>query len=91
MLRWIVGLPCLFLLVLFALSNPMPVPLTLWPFDISMNVPLSLAMLCAMGVAFLLGALIVWISSLSIRRRARRAEQMVKQLEARLGETPQHG
>ncbi len=82
MLRWIIGLPCLFLLVLFALSNPMPVPLTLWPFDIRIEVPLSLAMLCAMAAAFLLGALLVWINTFPVRRRARRAEQAVRQMEA---------
>jgi hypothetical protein len=37
-----------------------------------------------MAIAFLLGALVVWMSELSQRRRARRAEQTVRLLEAQI-------
>ncbi len=71
-------------LVLFALSNPGDVHLGLWPTDYSIVVPLSLAILGAMAIAFLLGALLVWFSALSQRRRARRAERTVRLLEAQV-------
>jgi putative membrane protein len=71
-------------IVLFALSNTESVHLGLWPTDYSINVPISLAIIVAMGVAFLLGAIVVWISELSQWRRARRAERTVKLLEAQI-------
>ena len=71
-------------IVLFALSNTVSVHLGLWPTDYGIDVPLSLAILVAMGIAFLLGAIVVWISELSQRRRARRAERTVRLLEAQI-------
>jgi lipopolysaccharide assembly protein A len=86
MLRIIIAAPFLFLLVLFALSNPQPTEFKLWPTDYTAVLPLSLAVLGAMGVAFLLGALLLWLSVLSARARARRAEYRVKLLEAQVAE-----
>jgi putative membrane protein len=71
-------------LVLFALSNTEIVRLGLWPTDYGIDVPVSLAILVAMAIAFLLGALVVWMSELSQRRRARRAERTVRLLEAQI-------
>ena len=71
-------------LVLFALSNTQIVQLGLWPTDYSIQVYLSLAILAAMAIAFLLGALVVWFSVLAQRRRARRAERTVRLLESEL-------
>lgn len=73
-------------LALFALSNMTSVQLGLWPTDYTIDVPLSLAILGSMAVAFLLGALLVWISELGQRRRARRAENTVRLLEAKIEE-----
>ncbi len=71
-------------LVLFALSNTEIVRLGIWPTDYTLEVHLSLAILIAMAVAFLLGAMVVWMSELSQRRRARRAERAVRMLEAQI-------
>ena len=71
-------------LVLFALSNTEVVRLGLWPTDYGIEVHISVAILVAMAIAFLLGALVVWISELSQRRRARRAERTVRLLEAQV-------
>jgi uncharacterized integral membrane protein len=76
--------PFLLLLVLFALSNTASVRLGLWPTGWSLEAPLSLAILGAMAVAFLIGGLLVWITELSQRRRARRAEEAVRLLEAQV-------
>ncbi len=73
-------------MVLFALSNPQPVPFTLWPTDYSVQLPLSLAVLGAMGVAFVFGALVLWTTVLATRYRARRAERTVRMLEAQVAE-----
>ena len=82
----LIAIPLLLLLVLFALSNTMPVRIGLWPTDFSATLPLSLAILGAMAIAFLLGGVVVWMSELGQRRRARRAEQAVRQLEAQVQE-----
>ena len=71
-------------LVLFVLSNTEIVRLGLWPTDYGVDVHLSIAILVAMAIAFLVGALVVWMSELSQRRRARRAERTVRLLEAQI-------
>jgi uncharacterized integral membrane protein len=73
-------------LVSFALSNTDVVRLGLWPIDYVVEIRLSLAILIAMALAFLLGALVVWVSELAQRRRARRAERTVRLLEAQVEE-----
>jgi len=85
-MRLLIALPLLLLLVLFALSNTEPVRLHLWPTDYAFVLPLSLAVLGGMAIAFLAGGLIVWFSELAQRGRARRAEQTVRLLEAQVQE-----
>jgi putative membrane protein len=84
MLGLVFALPFLLLLVVFALSNAGTVQLGLWPTDLSIDAPLSLAVLGAAGLFFILGAIVVWIGSLNQRRRARRAESRVRALEREL-------
>ncbi len=84
MLGLIFALPFILLLIVFALSNAGTVALGLWPTDLSVDVPISLAVLGAGAVFFVLGAFVVGISSLGQRRRARRAEGRVKALEREL-------
>ena len=76
--------------VLFVLSNTAPVKIGIWPTDYSINLPLSLAILGSMAVAFFLGALIVWMSELGQRRRARQAERKVRLLEAKIEQLTAH-
>ena len=85
-MRLLIGLPLLILLVLFALSNTTPVRLGLWPSDYTLQLPLSLTVLGALAIAFLAGGVTVWVSELAQRRRARRAEQTVRLLEAQVQE-----
>lgn len=82
--RWVVGIPLLLLMVVFALSNREPVPLGLFPLGrLPFDVPLSVVILAAMGLGFFLGGLRVWFTALRHRRAARRAEEAVRLLEAR--------
>ena len=85
-MRLLIGLPLLILLVLFALSNTTPVRLGLWPSDYTLQLPLSLTVLGAMAISFLAGGVTVLVSELAQRRRARRAEQTVRLLEAQVQE-----
>lgn len=82
--RWAIAVPLLLLLVLFALSNSQPVPLELFPFgQLPFDVPLSVAILAAMGFGFLLGGLRLWTTALRHRRAARKAEAAMRVLEAK--------
>ena len=85
-MRLLVGVPLLLILVLFALSNRSPVHLGFWPTDYALELPLSLAILAAMAVAFLAGGVMLWFSVLAQRRRARHAEHAVRLLEAQVTE-----
>lgn len=82
--RLLIGIPLLILLVLFALSNTASVRLGLWPTDFAIEMPLSLAILSIAAIAFLMGGLLVWVNELGQRRRARRAEQTMRLLEAQI-------
>lgn len=86
MLRILIGLPLLLILVLFALSNPRPVQLGLWPTDLTITVPTSVAILFGMAVAFLVGAMLLWFSAVAARLRARRAEHLVRLLNAQVAQ-----
>ena len=84
MLRFLILLPFLILLIAFALSNPQPVPLGLWPTDYTVEVPVSLAILAAAGLFFFLGALFVWFGTVAARTRHRSAERRARALETEL-------
>ena len=85
-MRFLIALPLLVVIVFFALSNPQPVNVGIWPTGYRIETSLSSAVLIGMAVAFLFGALLVWISELGQRRRARRAEQAARMLEEQLRE-----
>jgi lipopolysaccharide assembly protein A len=86
LLRWLVATLFLLALVVFTLSNRQPVSLGFWPTDVRWDVPLSLAVLIAAAFALVFGAAMVWISELGQRRRARRAEAVVRLLEEQVQE-----
>lgn len=85
--RLILLSPVLLLVILFALSNTEMVRLTLWPTDLLVAAPLSLVILSAMGLAFLLGALTTWVVGVAARLRARRASHEAATLRAELAAT----
>jgi putative membrane protein len=82
--RWLVGVPLLLLMVLFALSNTDPIRLGLFPLgQAPVGVPSSVVILVALGLGYLLGGLRVRIAELRHRREARRAQEAVRLLETR--------
>lgn len=94
MLRLLIAAPFILVIVVFALSNRQPVQLGLWPTDVSVSVPLALAILAPVAVAFLLGAAVMWFSAVGQRRRAGRAERRASLLAAdlaKLREAPRAG
>jgi uncharacterized integral membrane protein len=84
---WILIAPLFILLILFALSNQQAVALTLWPFDLAWEAPVSVAILLAACLAFLFGASIVWLATMKYRGRVRALQQSVRVLDAELAAT----
>src|ERR1700753_1034712 len=78
--------PFLLLLVMFTLSNEGVVQLGLWPTDLSVQAPLSVAVLVISALFFLVCAIVFVMGSRAQRRRARRAESKVRALEAELSQ-----
>ncbi|WP_424136047.1 LapA family protein [Roseomonas chloroacetimidivorans] len=71
MWRWLLIGPLLLVLILFAVSNMQPVSVAFWPFDLTWQTPLALAVLLISALAFLLGAFVSWAAGAPARRRAR--------------------
>jgi len=85
-MRLLIGVLFLLVLVSFVLSNREPVTVGFWPTDARWDMPLSVALLIAAGVALIVGAAMVWISEFRQRRRARHAEAAVRRLEEQVQE-----
>ena len=83
-MRILIAIPLLIILVAFALSNQQVVRVGLWPTDLLIDLPLSVAVLAAAGLTFVVGAFITWGGALQLRARARRAEASVRRLEAQV-------
>ena len=84
MLRWLLFLPLVILLALFALSNTEEVEIRLWPFELAWLTPLGMAVLLLSAIAFMAGAAIAWAAALGARRRLAKMERAAKLLEAEL-------
>ena len=82
-LRLLIGVPLLLLMIVFVLSNEQPVRFGLFPTDYSLELPLSVAMLSALGLGFFLGGMRVWFAALRYRRTARQATATVRVMEAK--------
>lgn len=84
MLKYLLAVPFAAVLAAFALSNPEPVRIGLWPTDLSVELPLSIAILGFSAVSFFTGALITWLPGIAARNRARVTERKLRELQARL-------
>ncbi len=86
MLRLILAAPFILVIVVFALSNRQMVQLGLWPTDVTIQLPLAIAILAPAAIAFLLGAVLMWLPALAQRRRAGRAERRAERLATDLAQ-----
>ncbi|MGD7070115.1 lipopolysaccharide assembly protein LapA domain-containing protein [Acetobacter sp. AAB5] len=84
MIRLIIVVPFLLALVVFSASNQDP--LDMWLLTYSWKSSAGVLALLVAAVAFLLGAFCLWTAEFRQRRRARKAEQHVKELEAQLAQ-----
>ena len=83
-MRWILLVPFLLLLALFAASNREDVALRLWPLDASLALPLWLAVLGTGAVFLLLGAMFGWAAAVPARRRVRELQRAANIMDGEL-------
>ena len=65
----------------FAVSNTGPMTLALWPFPNEIALPTALVLFVVLLAGFLLGAITSYLGAAGLRRRMRKAEFQVRQLE----------
>lgn len=82
MIRLTVVIPFLLALVIFSASNQDP--LDMWLLTYSWKCSAGVLALSVAAIAFVMGAFCLWVAELVQRRRARKAEQRIKELEAQL-------
>ena len=87
LLFWILVALAAVALASFAASNREAVSLALWPLPLALEVPLYLAMLAAMLIGFVAGALSAWAGGRRWRREARRRARRITALEHELAAT----
>ena len=80
-LFWIVGVPLLLVGAFFAVANREAVAIDLWPATGKVTMPLFAALVGALYLGFLLGALVAWWAGRHGRVRARITRRRVVALE----------
>ena len=87
LLFWLTVAVLAAVLALFAASNRQVVPLGLWPLPYIAELPLYLAVLGALAIGALLGAVMSWGAGHRRRRQARRQRRHIAALERELAAT----
>jgi uncharacterized integral membrane protein len=72
---WIVSIPVIIVVALFAVNNRQNVALNLWPLPWDVGAPLFLLTLGAILFGFLFGCLVMWLTGGKHRRRLREARR----------------
>ena len=72
---WIISIPIIAIIVIFAVMNRQDAALNLWPLPWAVQVPLFLLTLGAVLFGFLFGVLVMWISAARQRRRLRETKR----------------
>ena len=85
--RWFVTALVAILLVIFAVSNRQTVEVTFWPFPVTIDSALSLVVLGAVVLAFLVGQFVAWLGAQRWRQDARAKQRRIEALERELAAT----
>jgi uncharacterized integral membrane protein len=84
-LSWIITVPLAVIAISFAVSNLMPVQLSLWPLPFFIEAPAFALVLVTLVVGFLLGGFTVWVGQHGHRKAERkhqsRADKLQKELD----------
>lgn len=71
LLTWLLVLPALLAVVVFALNNKVPIALDLWPSGYVVEMPAFLALFIALGLGVVLGGLVAWLGQGRVRAKLR--------------------
>jgi uncharacterized integral membrane protein len=85
--RWVIAAVVAVLLVIFAISNRQNVEVTFWPFPVTIDSALSLIVLGAVVIAFLVGQFVAWLGAQRWRNEARTKQRRIEALERELAAT----
>lgn len=86
--RWSVTIVVAILLVIFAVSNRQPVDVIFfWPLSVTITSPLSLVVLGAVVIAFLVGQFVAWLGAQRWRQETRAKQRRIEALERELAAT----
>jgi uncharacterized integral membrane protein len=84
LIYWLLVLVAAAALASFAASNRAAVSLGLWPLPFALELPLYLALLAAMAIGFIAGAVSAWVGGRRWRRETRRRGRRIAALEHEL-------
>ncbi len=83
-LRWIISVLFAAIVIVFVLTNRVPVPITWSPIHPPYEIPVFAPVLAGLALGFIFGALIVWLGEAPVRRERRRQRKTIKKLEQEL-------
>ena len=83
-LFWLIAAPIVFGAASFAVSNRHSVEILIWPIPGTWDTPLYIVALGMLGVGFVLGAAMTWLSAVGPRLRAGGAARRIAALEQEL-------
>lgn len=81
-LSWIILFPLAVVLIVFAVSNRNAVSVDLWPFPVSLEVPLFALLFAALLIGVFWGGVATWLSGGSTRKAARSNAREAKRAES---------
>lgn len=79
-IKWLIGLPLIIVILVFAFVNNDLATFNLWPFYIEITVSLSVAIVFFIVFGFVLGLLHSWMSYAPIRKALRHQKKQNKKL-----------
>lgn len=83
-LKWLLTLPLILLLLVFALSNREMATLSFWPFEVAVSLPLSFMLVACLVLGLLLGGFTVWLGDLKYKMEAHRLRHEVTNLNRQI-------
>ena len=81
LLAWLLTLPCIVGAIVFALYNADIVPVTISPFQDSVEMPVYAPVLAATAFGFFFGSLMTWAAMGRLRKEKREQAKRIKTLE----------
>ena len=86
LIYWLISLPVFAAVIVFVLQNRFQVPVSFWPFDAEVTLPVSILSLGCLIVGFVAGSLVTGLGQIKAHIEARKLRKEVGQLKDKLEE-----